>query len=140
MSDPALKLYHKAMGLLARREHSQKELAQKLSKHAEYELIDQVISQLIADNLQSDERYCEAFIRSKARKHYGPTKIRYELAQKGLSSSIIDEGMAQSGFDWQRIAQEWLDKRYTKTDLKDYDIRAKASRSLHQRGFNTISI
>ena len=45
----------KAMDLLARREHSVKELLRKLSeRYEDWELISTVVSQLIEDNLVSD--------------------------------------------------------------------------------------
>ena len=52
-----------AMNFLALREHSVKELKEKLGrKFSSVELIDEAISGLIAQNLQSDERFAQAFV------------------------------------------------------------------------------
>ena len=55
----------KAMDLLARREHSRLELERKLtSRDYEAEEINATIEQLVADNLQSDSRFSEAYVQS----------------------------------------------------------------------------
>ena len=62
------KLRVAAMNALGRREHSSHELKQKLQqrfKEASLDEIDQVLGRLQSQNLQSDERFTEMFVRSR---------------------------------------------------------------------------
>lgn len=136
MSLSKSELYAKAISFLAKREYSKVELAQKLEKYSNTELVNDVIDQLIADNLQSDVRYVEVFIRSYARKYTGPTKIRYLLSQKGVASSLINNAMDAACIDWQQLASEWLEKHFANKDLNDFSVKSKAKRALYQRGFS----
>ena len=57
------------MDFLSRREHSKKELFNKLFKRVDnFELLNQEIDKLANEGLQSDERFSEAYIRSKTQK------------------------------------------------------------------------
>ena len=65
------------MDFLSRREHSKKELFNKLFKRVnDLELLNQEIDRLANEGLQSDERFSEAYIRSKTQAGYGPIKIK----------------------------------------------------------------
>ena len=78
------------MDFLSRREHSKKELFNKLFKRVnDLELLNQEIDRLANEGLQSDERFSEAYIRSKTQAGYGPIKIKMELTQKGISMNLI---------------------------------------------------
>ena len=80
------------MDFLSRREHSKKELFNKLFKRVnDLELLNQEIDRLANEGLQSDERFSEAYIRSKTQAGYGPIKIKMELTQKGISNNFLDK-------------------------------------------------
>ena len=67
----------KAMDILARREHSRKELFTKLSSHfPDYiDQLDDVLDQLKEGHLQSDQRFAEAFVRSRVNRGQGPQRL-----------------------------------------------------------------
>ena len=78
------------MGLLARREHSARELSHKLKSRDYDEVsIQAVIESLIDEGLQSDDRFAEQFTRSRVEKGYGPIRIRQELRERGIADSPI---------------------------------------------------
>ena len=81
MTDEILSnIYNKALDIISRREHSEKELENKLLKKFESsELIDLVIERLKTNNLLNDERYAEMYVRIRKRKGFGPKRIGYEL-------------------------------------------------------------
>ncbi len=86
-----------AMNLLARREHSAKELLTKLtSKFGVIDDIGEVIEKLTDDGLQSDLRFAEAFVRMRKRQGKGVVIIRAELHERGISQQIISSVMANS--------------------------------------------
>ncbi len=56
----------------------------------------EVVDSLVADRFVSDLRYASAFAREKAHlTGWGPVKIRYALAGKGISRSDIDAALQE---------------------------------------------
>ena len=75
-----------AMRLLTRREHSSQEIKQKLVyKGFDSALIENLIKELRQENLLSDERFAESYVRSRISRGYGPSRIRQELRQRGTN-------------------------------------------------------
>lgn len=132
----------RALDLLARREHSRLELQQKLcAKLPEHsDLVERVIEGLEQDQLQSDERFAEAFIASRIKKGQGPHRISMELQQRGVSSSIIDVVFDAGDFDWFQLASDVLIKKYGNKPCLDFKEQAKRRQFLHYRGFNSEQI
>ena len=126
------------MDLLAKREHSNKELTQKLAKSFsnQPDLIDQELGKLEAEDLQSDMRMAEAFIRTRTGRGQGPVKIKAELRNKGLSDETISFALEESGVDWfelvQQVAVKKLGPNGPPGNMKE---KARLSRFLQQRGF-----
>jgi len=130
------------MDLLARREHSRLELQQKLcAKLPEHsELVETVIAGLQQDQLQSDERFAEAFISSRVKKGQGPHRISMELQQRGISSSLISSAIKDGNFDWFQLANDVLMKKYGNKPCLGFKEQAKRRQFLHYRGFNSEQI
>ena len=128
-----------AMDLLARREHSRRELRQKLLKRFsdQAEQIELEIDRLSDEGLQSDERLAEAFIRARSNRGQGPSRIKMELRGKGVSDDVTSLALEASGVDWYELASEVASKKFGElgaaTDLKE---KARVSRFLQQRGFS----
>jgi len=133
-------IYATAVGLLARREHSLKELTTKLrSRGAEVALIESVLERLIGERLQSDERYTEAYLRMRSEKGYGPQRIVVELRERGISDALISAQFRQaesSGeLDWFERAATAYRKKFGIRPIEDIKERAKRMRFLQYRGF-----
>ena len=120
--------------LLGRREYSLSELAARLHKKwPDAEGIDLLVEQLAEENLVSDERFVESFVRSRIQRHQGPLKIRAELRRKGVSGSLVDEALGAQAELWPTLAVEWLQRQSTgELDLKG---KQKYYRRLVNRGF-----
>lgn len=126
-----------AMDLLARREHSMKELKDKLltrflryqasqtteSQSAQIqsaeiqstemdELIFKQIERLKDEGLQSDARMAEAYIRARSNRGHGPQKIAMELRRKGVCESLVASSLAESGIDWASKIRVVATKKY----------------------------
>jgi regulatory protein len=142
MQDPLSTIRLRAMDLLARREHSHLELHRKLAvRFPEHEdLLDQVLVGLKEDNLQSDERFVEAFVSSRIRKGQGPHRISMELQQRGLDQPLAERAVAESGADWAVLVVEVMVKKYGGKSCHDFSERAKRSKFLQYRGFNADQI
>lgn len=129
-------LYNRALNLLARREHSQHELKQKLLMLDDNrDNVEQVLQTLQSKNLQSDERFIEQFIHAKAQK-YGTRKLCENLKQKGVDKEIVNEFLPDYDSELQ-TAKQILNKKFRlpETGLSS-ELKQKCYRFLSYRGFS----
>ena len=128
-------IYNKALDILSRREHSIHEL--KLKLHKKFEAIseiEEVITKLESNNLLNDFRFAETYTRIRKRKGFGPNKVYYELANKGIKESISNEIIsAEDG--WRDAALKAFRKKYKDGISEDTKERLKQKNFLHNRGF-----
>jgi len=128
--------YPTAIALLARREHSARELTRKLcDKGYDAAAVRDCIEQLQRERLQSDERYAESYASSRADKGYGPLRIRAELLERGVAEELIEQQLASLEVQWHVLAGEVRRKRFGGRLPKDFKERAQQSRFLQYRGF-----
>lgn len=127
-----------AMNFLAMREHSAKELKEKLGrKYAAWpSLLDSVVQELIEQNLQSDERFATAFISMRQRQGKGSQLIRLELYERGINSELIASCLDEFDSEWQSLACSVRCKRFGVEHPKDQREKARQMRFLHARGFS----
>jgi regulatory protein len=100
-------------------------------------LIEDILDTLSREGLQSDERFTESFVHHSLNKGQGPNKIKQELKQRGIDSSLIALCMESESIDWLSLAEEVRLKKYGETLPKDYQNKAKQSRFLYSRGFSS---
>lgn len=141
MAIDAVEAYALAVGLLARREHSARELVTKLgSKGVEAGIADAVLARLIAERLQSDERYTELYIRLRSEKGYGPVRIKAELRERGIDDGLISGQFRrvddENEIDWHERAATVYTKKYGDAPAEDIKQRAKRQRFMQYRGFD----
>ena len=116
-------------------------LKQKLLAKAEQsEVVNQVMDFLIENDYVSDLRFTEAYVRSKRNKGQGPVKIRAQLKQKGVSSVMVDDALAQGDATWFDFAKLEYEKKYRDAPVKDYNDWSKRARFLQGRGFTMYHI
>lgn len=128
----------RALALLVRREHSRKELARKLVERGiEGEEASAAIDRLTGDGWQSDARFAELLVRTRAAHSQGPVRIRAELGTHGLDREAIEAAMVTFEGSWRRIAQDLALRRFgPDLGLADAAKRRKAADFLHRRGFD----
>lgn len=125
-----------ALRLLARREHSRFELVGKLTRRGwETEPVEAVVDELAADNLQSDERFAESYVRQRVDKAYGPVRIRAELSERGIDRDGVARALEAESPDWFAIAANWYDKRYGNEPPADLKEKSRRQQALARRGF-----
>ena len=136
---PEITVRRAAMNLLARREQSFHELLQKLTqKYPELDTSDVILpelEQLRDENLQSDERFVEAYVRYRRTRGVGPLKIEMELRQKGVNDNFVSAAVHAQEIDWAEHCREALEKKFIPAELSDQKLRLKCYRFLSQRGF-----
>lgn len=129
------------MDLLARREHSTAELRRKLrDKGFDLVAVDEALEGLTRDKLLSDERFTEAFVRSRAGKGFGPLHIQAQLRERGIGNSLSADVVKLSAAEWRERAVEAQRKRFGQAIPEDYRERARQARFLEQRGFTAEQI
>ncbi len=124
------------MRLLAAREHSRRELHQKLiQRQADPGLLEQVLDQLQRDGLQSDDRYTESFIESRVNRGQGPVRIRRELKERGIDAELIDRYLEIYDSEWRDLLAQVHDAKFGRGQVRESKELAKRARFLEYRGF-----
>lgn len=135
------KAFDTALRLLARREHSKYELAQKLKQRTfEDDVIKKVFLECERLNYLNDERTAQVFIEQLLRKGYGANRIRLELKRKRLTgkriSDIFKTMLSEAGE--LENAERVLIKNIKRFDREEdrQKRKAKIYRFLYSRGFS----
>ena len=130
------------MDFLARREHSRLELYQKLKQRQfEPDVINSELNKLLDEGLQSDERFAEAFLRSRIDKGKGPNIILSELSQRGIDELLVSNVIASiTDEEWNDLAYEAMNKKLRNEAELDYDKQLKLMKFLSNRGFTRSQI
>ena len=126
---------------LARREHSEQELRQKLRARADdVDEVEVVLQQLKGEGLQSNERFTEAYVHHRVNAGIGPLKIHYELRQKGIDESLADTFLEPLAEEWDDMMRRQRVRKYGDVIPGDYAERMKQARFLQNRGFSPESV
>ena len=131
---PSLK--GRALRLLSQREHSRKELEQKLKPHEETpgELAE-ALDFLAAKDFINEKRVVESVVNRRSSK-LGAARVRQELMAKGLPADDIAEAVqTMRGTEFERALVVWRKK--FGTPPSDASERGKQVRFLVSRGFAT---
>ena len=128
-------VYNKALDLLSRREHSSKEIREKLIlRFDDIVIINSVITKLEENNLINDTRFAEAYVSSRKKKGFGPKKITFELLSKGVSESVANRMIDEEG-GWKRAAKLAFTKKFKNGLSSDVKNSLKQKSFLKNRGF-----
>jgi regulatory protein len=138
---PQRSAYDKALALLARREHSRRELQTKLAQ-AGYtrDETTAAIDRLAADHYQDDTRFAESLVRSRVTQGYGPQRLRAELKTHGLADAHISQLLDAAQVDWTASAAEQLRRHYGNVGSADRAQRLRRAQFLLRRGFAAATV
>lgn len=133
--------YDKALGLLARREQSKRELRRKLGQggYATDEA-DEAVVRLSEQHYQDDERFAGMLLRNRAAQGYGPARIRMELKTHGLSDAAIRQLLDECEVDWNVSAMNQLRRHYGGKAAADRAEQGKRAQFLLRRGFAAATV
>lgn len=137
---PTRTAYDKALGLLARREHSRRELKQKLERGGfAREETTAAVERLGDQGYQDDSRFAEALVRSRVGQGYGPARIRAELRSQGIGDAAVRELIESADVDWHDLAANQLRRRYGGPSADPAE-RARRAQFLLRRGFAAATV
>ncbi len=131
----ALSAKDRALGWLARREYGFEELVQRLIRDVDQtpDEARQLVQLLADNNLQSDERFVESFVRSRLAKLNGPLKIKAELRQRGINDGRIQQEL--SGQNWHELAEQRRSRKFGEALPTERNEKARQMRHLAGQGF-----
>ena len=125
------------MNLLSRREHSLDELRQKLQRRFDNAaMLENQLQRLADENLQSDARFAESFARQRAGRGYGPSRVRQEMRQKGISDNAIAQAFETAELDWWALAESTFRKKFGEPARVEMKEKARRMRFMQYRGFS----
>ena len=128
-------IYNKALDIISRREHSEKEIREKLyKKFNDHKVSELVVTSLIEKGLVNDHRFAEMYIIVRKRKGFGPKKIAYELLAKGVSDDISSQALNEEG-GWRIAALNAFNKKYKNGIADNFKEMNKQKIFLQNRGF-----
>jgi regulatory protein len=130
-----------AMDMLSRREHSVEELRRKLTaKGFDDDVVTNVVDDLEARNLVSDERFVETFVRSRINRGQGPVRIAQDLQERGVDDLLIEQSIHYDNDYWSESIDRVRAKKFGAPKKLSRQEWAKQARFLQQRGFTTEQI
>lgn len=95
----------------------------------------QALDALEAENLLSDQRFTENFVRQRMAKGQGPMKIRHALRERGVAEALARRFVDDDGGLWRERAEAARVKRFGAEPPSDLRERSRQARFLAQRGF-----
>jgi len=127
-------LRERALGLLARREHSRAELTRKLETagFAREEIV-LLLDAFEAKNWLSDQRFAESYV-ADHRARAGSIKLAYDLRQRGVPDDVIKAVLSNNrDSEIERAREVW--KKKFRSAPADAAERTKQIRFMQSRGF-----
>jgi len=139
---PLPSAYGKALGLLSRREHSERELKRKLDRKGYTgDETAQALAKLQEQAFQSDERFADLLVRSRVSQGQGPRRILAELRTHGIADTEAREALEREGTDWLVLARQIYRRRFASA-VAEGDRRETTRRAafLLRRGFDAATV
>lgn len=125
----------KALYLLEHRSHSQKELADKISRVTTREAAEQAAQHMADIGLVNDEDYARSLADNLfGSKGFSASRVQQELLQKGIDKELIEQIIEETAPDPVEKITELIHKKYIRT-LDDEKGRRRSIAALQRLGF-----
>lgn len=127
-------LRDRALGLLARREHSRLELTRKLTQAGfPADEIAPVLDEFETKNWLSERRFAESYV-ADHRARYGSIKLAHELRLRGIADNLIEDVLNASHDTELERAREIWHKKFNAPPTTPEE-KARQIRFMQSRGF-----
>ena len=124
----------KALWLISYRDHSKKELADKIKRTCDEESADKAVERMEELGLVNDESYALRYAQKLIfTKHMSKNAVVYELAQKGIDKELAAEILEEIEVDSSEQIRIIIDKKYK--NISDEKIRRRAVAALQRLGY-----
>ena len=130
----------KAMWLISYRDHSRRELFDKLKKDYPEDVAEAAVTRMEELGLINDASYARRYTADLINvKHLSERGIRQKLYEKGIDRDLIDEILDETELDESEQIRAVIEKKYAR-GLDDEKIRRRAVNALQRLGFGYGSI
>lgn len=130
----------KALWLISYRDHSRRELSDKLRKDYGEDACERTLERMEELGLIDDGRFARRYAADlRDVKHLSERGIRQKLYEKGIDRELIDEVVAELGIDEEAQIRAIIDKKYARS-LSDEKGQHRAANALARLGFGYGSI
>ena len=119
-----------------------KEILQKLmQKGISQEVAESVVGEFCRAGILDDSEYAKAYIHDGIYVHMkGLYRIKQELIQKGVASSVIEKAIQAAELDTEDSLTEYVKLRFADKEFSDWKELEKAKAHLVRRGFGIYDI
>lgn len=130
------KARERALYLLSYRDHSRKQLFDKLKRTSTDEIADIICDKMEEIALIDDEVYASKLAKYLFNtKHFSEIKVRYELKHAGIDDFIIEDAIAENLVDAKSAIITIINKKYSRK-LDDVNSIKKTVAALMRLGFS----
>ena len=131
--------YNYAVSLLSRREHTVKEITEKLTRKGYGQFSEKTTDRLITEGYLSDERFARLYVNELINlKSYGRRRIKDELYRKGISRDIANIALEEAEFPETKL-RELVERKYMRY-LNDEKGLKKTINALLRAGYSYSEI
>ena len=124
----------KALWLISYRDHSKKELTDKIKRTCDEESADKAVERMEELGLVNDESYALHYAQKLIfTKHMSKNAVVYELARKGIDKELAAEILDEIEVDSSEQIRMIIDKKYK--NISDEKIRRRAVAALQRLGY-----
>lgn len=129
------KALNKCGDFLSRRDHSVKELKQKLLRTVDEKSADKAINRYLEAGYLDDERYCRSLVDYLCNvKKYSVSHIKQECFKRGISSEIVSLVLEEFDFDNVDTISQLIESKYM-SKLSQENGLQKVIAALQRKGF-----
>ena len=130
----------KALWLISYRDHSKKELVQKIAKTADKESAEIAVDRMEELGLVNDEKYARRYLDQLINiKHLSKNAAKYKLLEKGIDRNLIDEILCETETDPQEHIRAIIERKYLKS-LSDEKGKRRCFAGLQRMGYSYSDI
>ncbi|MBC7780784.1 MAG: recombination regulator RecX [Proteobacteria bacterium] len=139
MPRPPLSLRGRALGYLARREHSRVELEVKLRRSAgPQDDVAALLDEFVARGWLSERRLVEQVVNGSQR--FGAARVLNDLRRRGIDETLLGPAAQSLKVGELPVARAVWNKKFGAAPPADAAERARQSRFLRSRGFSGSTI
>ena len=126
----------KALWLISYRDHSKKELIDKIKRTSSEESAVSAVERLTELGLVNDEAYARRYYKelTQGSKHLSPRGARYKLMEKGIDRELIDAIVDETDIDESEQIRIIINSKY-KNFYTDDKTKKRAISALQRKGF-----
>lgn len=135
MASDTRRAKEKALYLLSHRDHSKKELVEKLKRAGTERAAEQTAQRMEEIGLVNDALYARRYAAELARrKGYAASRIEHELNQKGIDRELICEIIEEMALEPVKQITALLERKYART-LQEEKSRRRTVAALQRLGY-----